>query len=749
MTSLGQYANGRTIECELLKATKIEGEIDLTELDTQSISLEDKWKIYLDDEDNFIIKNEMQNVTSLSAHHETGIVTLNGGGGGGADNLTDLQDVCATALNGEMFYYNGTSGKYEFTNNIKNENSKIIINDLSLTSSLVCPDISTSHLVCHDISTHEISCNILNYSSLNPPISTSTNLTDLIDVCGTALAGDMFFYNATSNKYEFTNNIKNDLANDVIIIRDLLVEELGTAHASNKILMNTSLDVSNNYLMTNYIITTHGLNIYTGDGTISYPTLFFSKNIIGAIEVGGDKERLFLDAEDVFIGNDSLVKKDLICKDLSCEEIFANKINFNSLRTDDFSSVEITTENLMYDTCGNTITNVQFYSYNSKFMHQDANYIVGEMVYLQHVAGGLIPNGLYYVINILYGSHGNVADLFQLSSTPNGSPVTCSTDSLVNLTIIPGLKIRPTNLADNNIVIYKDQISALTNQGIRTPLIIFDLSAEEISCNTLNTDNVVTSSINAPHSLYLATELFNIAHPSQIQINSNKIGAIDYNTNNDRLYLDGSDVFIGDLLENKKDLICKDIDSNSVKLNALEVSNGVSTNAQNGDVLTISGSTMRWEQPSASLPSASFSLTTHTGQFPANTISIVDGSFTNIVNSNSITNNNDGTFTINEPGTYLINMTIDFQRSPSFFSTAQIYLTRNRNGNVDRLSRSVKNDSSTDETELNVDICYIDSFLENDNIVMEGNCDQVWQALGFQSNPQNMTKTHINVVKLS
>jgi len=186
-----------------------------------------------------------------------------------------------------------------------------------------------------------------------------------------------------------------------------------------------------------------------------------------------------------------------------------------------------------------------------------------------------------------------------------------------------------------------------------------------------------------------------------------------------------------------------------LSLNILKVSNGSSAGASDGDVLTVSGSTMRWEQPSASLPSASFSLTTHTASLPANTISTVSGEFTNIVNSNSITNNDNGTFTINEAGIYLINMTIDFQRSPSFISTAQIYLTRNRNGNVDRLSRSVKNDSSTDETELNVDICYVDSFLENDNIVMEGNCDQVWQALGFASNPQDMTKTHINFVKLS
>tara|TARA_R100000951_G_C2649888_1_gene183991 strand:- start:241 stop:3117 length:2877 start_codon:yes stop_codon:yes gene_type:complete len=450
MTSLGQYASGRTIECELLKASKIEGEIDIPELNTQSVSLEDKWKIYLDENDSFIIKNEIQNVISLTADGLTGDVTLHGSGGGGAENLTDLQDVCATALNGqmfyynqvtgkyeftnnitnnetnstitipnlnvhnisphicsatqivsaplvtgstgyfttriispeiscneintldistqlltidnggiysetilnynntganyirgqnfevdvlsihlngtnngveiinnstniaatrfnknntgeneingnttianlvsqeiscneiscneiscnilnyntlnppisistnltdlqdvcataldgEMFYYNATTNKYEFTNNIKNKNSKIIINDLSLTSSLVVPDISAN----------EISCNILNYNTLNPPINPvgATNLTDLQDVCGVALNGDMFFYNATTSKYEFTNNIKNDTANNHINILDLHIEALGTSSATNKIIVNTNLDLSNNSLI--------------------------------------------------------------------------------------------------------------------------------------------------------------------------------------------------------------------------------------------------------------------------------------------------------------------------------------------------------------------------------------------------------------------------------------------------------------------------------------------------------------------
>jgi hypothetical protein len=390
MTSLGQYANGRTIECELLKATKIEGEIDLTELNTQSVSLEDKWKIYLDENDSFIIKNEIQNVISLEADGLTGYVTIRGGGGGGgATNLTDLQDVCGVALNGQMFYYNQVTGKYEFTNSIINDetNSRIIINDLScslissneiscniLNYNTLNPPISIStnltdlqdvcatalngqmfyynqvtgkyeftnsiindetnskiiinDLSCSLISSNEISCNILNYNTLNPPINVPTALTDLTDVCGTALPGDIFFYNATSGKYEFTDNIKNDIANNFIVIRNLHIEELGTSSATNKIISQANLDLSNNSLITDNIITSiAGLNIYTEGTGQNEPSLFLYKNIVGAMEYGGAKERLFLDAEDVFIGNDLLVKKDLICKDLSCENLTLTDIN--------------------------------------------------------------------------------------------------------------------------------------------------------------------------------------------------------------------------------------------------------------------------------------------------------------------------------------------------------------------------------------------------------------------------------------
>lgn len=152
------------------------------------------------------------------------------------------------------------------------------------------------------------------------------------------------------------------------------------------------------------------------------------------------------------------------------------------------------------------------------------------------------------------------------------------------------------------------------------------------------------------------------------------------------------------------------------------------------------------------IPSASFSLTdttpAGTGSFPANTISTVNGAFTNVATSGAITNNNNGTFTINVAGTYLINMTVDIVRRPNFYNIAQIYLSRNRNGTLTRLSLSVIKDVPSDETENSLSICYMGTFLVADNIVMEGWCNQDWEAFGDSSNPSGPSKTHINFVKL-
>ena len=366
MTSLGQYANGRTIECELLKASKIEAEIDITELNTQSVSLEDKWKIYLDANDSFIIKNEIQNVISLTADGLTGDVTLHGSGGGGAENLTDLQDVCATALNGQMFYYNATASKYEFTNNIINNESTNTISITSLSGGLInttelsaneiscnilkpnicvantllsSPLITTNTLVVvNEISANEISCNVLNYNTLNPPISISTNLTDLQDVCATALNGQMFYYNQVTGKYEFTNNIINDETNSRIIINEISSNEINTLDISTQILtidnggIYSETILNYNNIGANYIrgqnfevdvLSIHLNGTHNGVEIINNSTNIaatrFNKNNTGENEINGNTT----------IGN--LVSQEIICNEISCNEISCNILNYNTL----------------------------------------------------------------------------------------------------------------------------------------------------------------------------------------------------------------------------------------------------------------------------------------------------------------------------------------------------------------------------------------------------------------------------------
>lgn len=177
-----------------------------------------------------------------------------------------------------------------------------------------------------------------------------------------------------------------------------------------------------------------------------------------------------------------------------------------------------------------------------------------------------------------------------------------------------------------------------------------------------------------------------------------------------------------------------------------------------GEVLTSQGSTSSpiWSVPTAStsaLNSASFTLTNTTpagsASFPLNTISTVNGAFTTIVSSSIITNNNNGTFTVNTAGTYLINMTIDIVRRPNLYNILQIYISRNRNNTITQLCQSVKKDTPADDTEFTLNLSHIDTFLINDDIVMQGYCNQNWEVFGFNSNPSGISKTFINIIRLS
>ena len=116
MTSLGQYAIGGVIECQKIIAK--EADIPSTgggsDLDISSITLDSKWKIYLDTNSNFILENEVYNVISLSGNAHSGKITL-------FDfNLNDLANVNTNNVqNGSVMYYDNLTSTYEFTDTLR------------------------------------------------------------------------------------------------------------------------------------------------------------------------------------------------------------------------------------------------------------------------------------------------------------------------------------------------------------------------------------------------------------------------------------------------------------------------------------------------------------------------------------------------------------------------------------------------------------------------------------------------------
>ena len=80
MTSLGEYCTAGTIRCNKIIATTADlpssGGGGGGDIDVDSITFDNKWKIYLDANSNFILENEAQNIISLSGDAHTGKVTL-------------------------------------------------------------------------------------------------------------------------------------------------------------------------------------------------------------------------------------------------------------------------------------------------------------------------------------------------------------------------------------------------------------------------------------------------------------------------------------------------------------------------------------------------------------------------------------------------------------------------------------------------------------------------------------------------
>ena len=122
MTSLGEFAFTKLLECDLLKANQIEGNINLSDISTNTLSFNNKWKFSLDTNNDLLLKNEMIDVVSLSGSALTGHISiLGGGGGGGVTDLSDLNDVTPpnpsdSSTFGSIMHYDQPTNRYSFTN---------------------------------------------------------------------------------------------------------------------------------------------------------------------------------------------------------------------------------------------------------------------------------------------------------------------------------------------------------------------------------------------------------------------------------------------------------------------------------------------------------------------------------------------------------------------------------------------------------------------------------------------------------
>ena len=128
MTSLGNGTYCDTLNCLELNADEINrlntrGNLTFTK------DNETKWSLGMTANNNLVLQNEVADVEpSLIANFDTGHVTILGGGSGGAENLTELNDVITTGIqNNELMTYDSNENKFIFT-------SDLSVNDISAIS---------------------------------------------------------------------------------------------------------------------------------------------------------------------------------------------------------------------------------------------------------------------------------------------------------------------------------------------------------------------------------------------------------------------------------------------------------------------------------------------------------------------------------------------------------------------------------------------------------------------------------------
>tara|TARA_R100001463_G_scaffold33538_3_gene74284 strand:- start:676 stop:1899 length:1224 start_codon:yes stop_codon:yes gene_type:complete len=110
MTSVGGNVSCRTLETNNLISSKIESVKTSNKIELLN-SNETRWSLGLDEDKNFVLRNEITNQNSLIANNDTGLCTVLGG-----FNLADLGDVDSQDLShNKILRYDSSIEKFNFT----------------------------------------------------------------------------------------------------------------------------------------------------------------------------------------------------------------------------------------------------------------------------------------------------------------------------------------------------------------------------------------------------------------------------------------------------------------------------------------------------------------------------------------------------------------------------------------------------------------------------------------------------------
>jgi hypothetical protein len=631
MTSLGEFAYAKLLECDLLKANQIEGNINLTDISTNTLSFNDKWKFSLDTTHNLLLTNVMQDIVSLSGDAQTGYISFlgGGGGGGGVTDLSDLNDVTPpnpsdTSTFGSIMYYDQPTNRYSFTNALA-----YLVASWAIRIPLIFGDIDLQILQ----GANDLSKNI--------HIGGAKRISAPVD-------GRSICIGEESGQTSQQNNClalgyragKNNQGTGIITFGDSIA--IGTSSGENN----------------------------QEDAAISIGSFSGQNNQkASCIAIGNNAGNLNQNVNSLAIGYNA---------GKTNQGVNSIAIGFNSGLSDcaGYST-------FIGTSAGNTGSN---------------SYAVGIGYLTSSVNAG--TNSIGIGREALFSGSGDsaisIGKFAGRSNFPNNS-------------IAIGTEAGENNGGQNCIYIGE---GAALNGGNHNNVIV--LNASSTQNNPAGSDRCYIKPLRA------------IEGTSIVQYD-NTSGEVTHNNT-----ISGVNV------------------TGAITLNG---NSGVS-----GEVITSQGASAPiWSAPTtptASLNSASFALTFNKSFTNPNTEELIDGSFTTLVTSGDITNNNNGTFTINTTGTYLINCSLIFQRTlisaPFLLASVYLYLKNDPLGNPTNrttLVESITNTSSDQYLQQEIDYSYVNTFNSTDIIRLEGKSDDNFIAVGIRNT--TIARTHINFIRLS